>query len=216
LPRLKVPSVCLLQEANSWQVIGTAIALNLLIPQIPLVAGCALSILEVMLILVFYRPNGSMQGLRAFEYFVMLLVLAVVVCFCVEISLIRNTSAADVLRGYLPSRALVEQKALYQACGILGATVMPHSLYLGSGIVQARLYDYDLNAGLLPPTPTPDPSGNDDMEDEARKAYIPSLSAIRCMSKCSVFPLQSRLLPKQPPYPSHLCSHAAPIQKRNS
>ena len=160
--------------------IGTAIALNLLIPQIPLVAGCALSILEVMLILVFYRPSGSMRGLRAFEYFVMLLVLAVVVCFCVELSLIRNTSAAEVLRGYLPSRALVEQTALYQACGILGATVMPHSLYLGSGIVQARLYDYDLNAGLLPPAR--DPSGTEDTDDEARKEYIPSLSAIRRMS----------------------------------
>ncbi|KAK4044215.1 natural resistance-associated macrophage protein-domain-containing protein [Parachaetomium inaequale] len=165
------------------EVIGTAIALNLLIPQIPLVAGCALSILEVMLILLFYRPSGSMQGLRAFEYFVMLLVLAVVVCFCVELSLIRNTSAADVFRGYLPSRALVERTALYQACGILGATVMPHSLYLGSGIVQARLYDYDLNAGLLPPAR--DPSGTDDTDD-ARKEYIPSLSAIRHSLKYSI------------------------------
>jgi metal iron transporter len=62
-------------------VIGTAIALNLLIPQLPLVAGCAISIFDVLLILLFYRPNGSLKGLRAFEIFVMALVLGVVICF---------------------------------------------------------------------------------------------------------------------------------------
>lgn len=160
------------------QVIGTAIALNLLIPQIPLVAGCALSILEVMLILIFYRPNGSMKGLRTFEFFVMLLVLTVVVCFCIQLSLIRDTTAAEVFRGYLPSHFLVEQTALYQACGILGATVMPHSLYLGSGIVQARLYDYDNKSGLLPPVPSPVSSDTSTSGEEDRKDYIPSLAAI--------------------------------------
>jgi metal iron transporter len=174
-------------------VIGTAIALNLLIPQIPLVAGCALSILEVLLILVFYRPNGSMKGLRAFEYFVMLLVLAVVICFCIQLSLIEHISVAEVFRGYLPSSTLVERTALYQACGILGATVMPHSLYLGSGIVQSRLYDYDRTAGLLPPTPprSPTPSvlhGSHprSSSDSDRKEYIPSLAAIQHSLKYSV------------------------------
>ncbi|SPQ26905.1 1258400c-e2fd-4b82-a97e-6920b85d39bb [Thermothielavioides terrestris] len=170
------------------EVIGTAIALNLLIPQIPLVAGCALSILEVMVILVFYRPNGPMRGLRAFEYFVMVLVLAVVVCFCIQLSLIKNTSPGEVFRGYLPSSALIEQTALYQACGILGATVMPHSLYLGSGIVQSRLYEYDSKAGLLPPIPveSPAPSVFNDSSDSYRKEYIPSLAAIQHSLKYSV------------------------------
>lgn len=135
------------------EVIGTAIALNLLIPQILLVAGCAFSILEVMAILFFYNPNGAMKGLRIFEFSVMILVLAVVVCFCVQLSLIRDTSVGEVFQGYLPSAILIEQRALYQACGILGATVMPHSLYLGSGIVRARLFDYDSKSGLLPPSP---------------------------------------------------------------
>ncbi|KAK4164496.1 natural resistance-associated macrophage protein-domain-containing protein [Cladorrhinum sp. PSN259] len=164
------------------EVIGTAIAINLLIPQIPLVAGCALSILEVLLILLFYRPSGSMRGLRAFEFFVMLLVLTVVVCFCIQLSLIKDTAAGEVFRGYLPSRFLVEQTALYQACGILGATVMPHSLYLGSGIVQARLYDYDNKSGLLPPAPAPTPCDNasstGSTEEDERKNYIPSLAAV--------------------------------------
>ncbi|KAK3303334.1 natural resistance-associated macrophage protein-domain-containing protein [Chaetomium strumarium] len=171
------------------EVIGTAIALNLLIPQIPLVAGCALSILEVMLILVFYRPSGPMRGLRLFEYFVMVLVLAVVVCFCIQLSLIQNTTPREVFRGYLPSSVLVERTALYQACGILGATVMPHSLYLGSGIVQARLYEYDRKAGLLPPTPVESPAPsvlNNSDGDGPRKEYIPSLAAVQHSLKYSV------------------------------
>lgn len=90
------------------EVIGTAIALNLLIPQLPLVAGCALSILDVMLILIFYRPNGAMKGLRAFEVFVCILVLGVVICFCIQLSLIQGTHVGEVFRGYLPSGAIVE------------------------------------------------------------------------------------------------------------
>lgn len=90
------------------EVIGTAIALNLLIPKIPLVAGCALSICDVLLILLFYNPNGSMRGLRVFEMFVAGLVLGVVICFCIQLSLIENTSVGEVFKGYLPNSAIVE------------------------------------------------------------------------------------------------------------
>ena len=125
------------------EVIGTAIALNLLL-HIPLVAGCVISVLDVIVILFFYNPSGmSMRALRIFEFFVILLVLGVVVCFCFELSLIRDVSIGEVFKGYLPSSALVQSQGLYQSCGILGATVMPHSLYLGSGIVQSRLRDFD-------------------------------------------------------------------------
>ncbi|KAK8069727.1 hypothetical protein PG994_006343 [Apiospora phragmitis] len=132
------------------EVIGTAIALNLLIPKLPLVGGCAISIIDVMIILIFYRPQGSMKGLRGFEFFVMLLVLAVVICFCVQLSLIRDTTPGEVFKGFLPNNSVTDSEGLYQACGILGATVMPHSLYLGSGIVQSRLREYDDQNGLLP------------------------------------------------------------------
>ena len=91
------------------EVIGTAIALNLLF-HLPLVAGCAISIVDVLVILVFYRPSGSMRGLRLFELFVALLVLGVVVCFCFQLSLIRHTNVGEVFRGYLPSKVLVESK----------------------------------------------------------------------------------------------------------
>lgn len=96
--------------ANSIsQVIGTAISLNVLL-NVPLVAGCAISIVDVFIILLFYRPSGSMRAVRIFEYFVMLLVLGVVVCFCFQLSLIKHTSVGDVFRGYLPSKAIVESK----------------------------------------------------------------------------------------------------------
>ncbi|CCF36331.1 metal ion transporter metal ion transporter, partial [Colletotrichum higginsianum] len=164
------------------EVIGFAIGLNLLVPAIPLVAGCAISILDVMIILVFYRPHGSMRGLRMFEYFVIGLVLAVVVCFCIQLSLIKDTPVGEVFRGYLPSHAVVESQGLYQACGILGATVMPHSLYLGSGIVQARLRDYDTKHGLLPPG-----TGEVDLGGESvdKDYYAPSVRAIKHCLKTS-------------------------------
>ncbi|KAK5995041.1 Manganese transporter SMF1 [Cladobotryum mycophilum] len=167
------------------EVIGTAIALNLLIPKLPLVAGCALSILDVMAILFFYRPDGAMKGLRAFEFFVLLLVLGVVVCFCIQLSLIKHTSIGEVFKGYLPSDALVQSDGLYQACGILGATVMPHSLYLGSGIVQPRLKEYDQKHGLMPQEPVSAASSTiDDGFDKI--VYVPSLAAIKHSLKYSI------------------------------
>jgi metal iron transporter len=92
------------------EVIGTAIALNLLIPKLPLVAGCALSIVDVMFILIFYKPEGAMKGLRLFELFVCLLVMGVVICFCIELSMITG-SVGQVFRGYIPSSSLVESQA---------------------------------------------------------------------------------------------------------
>ncbi|KAJ9145205.1 NRAMP family [Coniochaeta hoffmannii] len=159
------------------EVIGFAIALNLLIPQIPLVAGCAISIVDVMVILFFYRPDRSMKGLRIFEFFIICLVLGVVICFCIQMSLIEDVSVKEIFRGYLPSQALAEAQSLYQACGIIGATVMPHSLYLGSGIVQPRLRDYDASRGLLPPELVSDSLSNTGGIDKGY--YVPSLRAIR-------------------------------------
>lgn len=160
------------------EVIGTAIALNLLL-NIPLVAGCAISIVDVIVILFFYRPDrSSMRGLRLFELFVSLLVVGVVICFCFQLSLIRDTSVGEVFRGYLPSKALVQGQGLYQACGILGATVMPHSLYLGSGLIQARLKDFDkTNNNFV------EPAESEYGEEETEVKYRPSISAIRsCLS----------------------------------
>ncbi|KAK1637520.1 metal ion transporter metal ion transporter [Colletotrichum phormii] len=172
------------------EVIGFAIGLNLLVPAIPLVAGCAISILDVMIILIFYRPHGSMRGLRIFEYFIIGLVLAVVVCFCIQLSLIKDTPVGEVFQGYLPSRAVVESQGLYQACGILGATVMPHSLYLGSGIVQARLREYDTKHNLLPPEMDEVDLNGDSID---KGYYVPSAKAIKHSLKTSTAELSISL-----------------------
>ncbi|KAM3553926.1 hypothetical protein MY1884_006406 [Beauveria asiatica] len=177
------------------EVIGTAIALNLLIPRLPLVAGVALSIVDVMFILIFYRPDGAMKGLRLFELFVCLLVLGVVVCFCLQLSMIHESSVGDVFRGFVPSRELVEPQALYQACGILGATVMPHSLFLGSGIVQPRLKEYDTQQGLIPAAPSPLSSSSSSATEYGHDkiVYVPSQAAIKHCLKYSIIELSTSL-----------------------
>ncbi|CAI7604529.1 unnamed protein product [Penicillium bialowiezense] len=167
------------------EVVGSAIALNLLL-NIPLVAGCAITLVDVLFILIFYRPNGTMWGLRLFEFFVMALVLGVVVCFCIQLSLLQDQSIGEVFRGYLPSSAIVKSEGLYQSCGILGATVMPHSLFLGSGVVQSRLKEFDVTSGYVD---TNVPLGSADGEVK----YRPSIYAIRGCMKYSIIELSLSL-----------------------
>ncbi|KAJ4266179.1 NRAMP-like transporter smf-3 [Fusarium torreyae] len=150
------------------EVIGFAIALNLLFPKVPLVAGCAISIADVMVILLFYNPDKSMRGLRIFEYFILCLVIGVVVCFCIQLSLIENTSVGQVFKGYLPSSSIIEQQGLY----------------LGSGIVQPRLREYDTRRGLVPPQPSASSATGNQVSEKAY--YIPSLAAIQSSLKTSV------------------------------
>lgn len=159
------------------EVIGTAIALSMLSNgKIPLVAGCAISIVDVLFILIFYRQNGaSLTARRMFEFFVAVLVLGVVICFCIQLSFIKGVSPREVFRGYVPSSALVQGQGLYQACGILGATVMPHSLYLGSGLVQDRLKDFDRAHNLL----TPELMEETDDDSDKDEFYRPSIKAIK-------------------------------------
>ena len=114
------------------EVIGTAIGLELLFG-LPLIVGAALTALDVFLILAFER-----FGFRKLEAFVISLLIVIAACFCVELLLARPDMAA-VARGLVPSTRLVsEPQMLYLALGILGATVMPHNLFLHSAIVQTR------------------------------------------------------------------------------
>ena len=129
----------------------------------------------MLIILIFYNPNGSTRRLRAFEYFVMVLVLGVVVCFCIQLSYIRDVPVGQVFDGFVPSSAVLNGQGIYLSCGILGATVMPHSLYLGSGLVQPRLIDFDVAAGNYRGTQATDRNN--------KNLYRPSLAAIRsCLS----------------------------------
>jgi manganese transport protein len=116
------------------EVIGTAIALNLLFG-LPLVVGVVLTAADVLLILALQA-----RGFRWLEAFVITLVVVIFTCFAVEMVL-SAPAVSGVFGGLLPSPEIVTDPAmLYIAIGILGATVMPHNLYLHSAIVQTRRY----------------------------------------------------------------------------
>lgn len=127
------------------EVVGTAIALQILFG-IPLLVGVALTVLDVLIILIFYKPEEhSMKQVRLFELFVTVLVSATIICFILELFKISVPSKLELFEGFLPSKVIFENKqAMYISLGILGATVMPHSLYLGSSVVKPRLNEYDL------------------------------------------------------------------------
>jgi manganese transport protein len=114
------------------EVIGSAIALNLLFG-IPLIWGVCLTALDVLLILLLQN-----KGFRWLEAFVISLVITIGVCFAVELVMAKPAIAA-VMQGLVPTTQIVTNPImLYIAIGILGATVMPHNLYLHSSIVQTR------------------------------------------------------------------------------
>jgi manganese transport protein len=117
------------------EVIGSAIALNLLF-KIPLVIGVCITALDVLA--VMYLQN---KGFRLIEALVITLILTIGGCFLAEI-IFSKPSVAAVMGGFLPKFEIVRNPAmLYVAIGILGATVMPHNLYLHSSIVQTRKYE---------------------------------------------------------------------------
>jgi manganese transport protein len=114
------------------EVIGSAIALNLLFG-IPLIWGVCLTALDVLLILLLQH-----RGFRYLEAFIIALVVTIGACFALELVLARPDLGA-VARGFVPTPQIVTNpNMLYIAIGILGATVMPHNLYLHSSIVQTR------------------------------------------------------------------------------
>ena len=144
---------CAIIATDVAEVIGTAIALNILI-RVPLPAGVVITIIDVLTVMVAYKPGASsMRFVRYFEMGVAALVVGVCICFAVELAYIpKTTSARHVFRGFVPSKQMFDHNGIYTAISILGATVMPRSLFLGSGLVQPRLLDYDIahhNLGVL-------------------------------------------------------------------
>ena len=117
------------------EVIGTAIALQLLFG-IPLVWGVCLTALDVLLILVLQQ-----YGFRKLEAFIVALLIIIAGCFAFELAF-SSPSLSAIASGLVPRAEIVSNPAmLYIAIGILGATVMPHNLYLHSSIVQTRRFD---------------------------------------------------------------------------
>jgi manganese transport protein len=122
------------------EVIGTAIALQLLFG-IPLIAGALLTALDAFLLLLLIN-----RGFRLLEAFVIALLVVIAACFLLQIAAAAPSWPA-VLRGFVPSPQIVtNREMLYVAIGILGATVMPHNLYLHSSVVQTRAYEPSIEA----------------------------------------------------------------------
>ncbi len=120
------------------EVIGTAIGLNLLFG-IPLEIGVIITALDVFVILALQR-----SGFRYLEAFVITLLMIIAVCFALQIAM-ADPNWGQVIRGFAPTTEIVKNPdMLYLALGILGATVMPHNLYLHSAIVQTRNYGHTL------------------------------------------------------------------------
>jgi manganese transport protein len=116
------------------EVIGTAIGLNLLF-HIPLEIGVLITALDVFLVL--WMQN---LGFRWVEAFIVTLMGVIALCFVVQIAM-ANPDWAAVIKGFAPTTEIIRNPdMLYLAIGIIGATVMPHNLYLHSGVVQTRRF----------------------------------------------------------------------------
>lgn len=111
------------------EVLGMAIGLNLLLG-IPLVWGVCISVLDTFLLLFLQR-----LGMRKLEAFIIALIAIIGVCFLVEMMYVQPPMG-EIVKGFVPH--IPNKSALYIAIGIIGATVMPHNLYLHSALVQTR------------------------------------------------------------------------------
>src|SRR6184192_3690639 len=117
------------------EVVGSAIGLQLLF-KIPLVWGCLITASDVMLVLYLQT-----KGFRYIEAIVIALIAVIGTCFAAEL-IFSKPSVTGILSGLVPGPHIVANQAmLYVSIGILGATVMPHNLYLHSSIVQTRKFE---------------------------------------------------------------------------
>lgn len=174
------------------EVIGTAIALNILI-KVPLPAGVAITCVDVLTVMIGYRPgSSSIKMIKIFEYAVAILVFGVFICFAVELAYIpKSTSVRHVFRGFVPSKQMFQNNGMYDAISILGATVMPHSLFLGSALVQPRLLEYDIdhnNYSVLREDEH-DLKNKEVIMEERYYDYRPTMDSIRYCMKYSMVEL---------------------------
>ena len=114
------------------EIVGMAIGLNLLFG-LPLIWGISLTALDTILLLFLLK-----KGIRSMEVFIVSLVFIIGISFLIEMFIV-SPVYSDVLLGFVPSE--LSGSALYIAIGIIGATVMPHNLYLHSSLVQTRKFD---------------------------------------------------------------------------
>ncbi|KAG7447417.1 putative transporter of the NRAMP family [Guyanagaster necrorhizus] len=122
------------------ELLGSAIALCLLFPALEIWHGVLITAFDVLLILALGDPLGGRPA-RIFEIIIAILVIAVLICMCIIIARVHVDWPLAFL-GYVPSKYILKDGALYTSVGIIGATVMPHSLFLGSALAtQDRVSD---------------------------------------------------------------------------
>lgn len=116
------------------EVIGGAIALNLLFG-LPIIWGVILTVFDVLVLLFLMK-----LGFRKIEAIVITLISVIMIVFVYEVA-ISDPVIADMLKGFIPQKEIFDRSQLTMALGIVGATVMPHNLYLHSSIAQTRNYN---------------------------------------------------------------------------
>ncbi|KAF9056670.1 natural resistance-associated macrophage protein-domain-containing protein [Panaeolus papilionaceus] len=153
------------------ELLGSAIGFCLLFPKLPLWAGVVLTAADVLVFLSFTDPSrGQGRPVRMFEYTIIALVLAVFGCF-IALLIKAQPDWSEVFMGYIPNKGLFQSEpdAVYAAVGILGATVMPHALFLGSSLAtQDRVTDPLPETSLPTPTTNQSPS----LRAKAKLAFI--------------------------------------------
>jgi metal iron transporter len=158
---------CVCTETS--QVVGTACALNLLIPKLPLDAALFLTIFDALFILAFYSNTGNLRSIRYFELFVASLVLIIFICVAVMLGQV-SAPPNPTWDGFLPSREIFVGDGLFASCAMIGGMLMPHALYVGSSIGRPRLLHYDAKYQI---------TNHDQEAAPADVFYRPSLRAIK-------------------------------------
>jgi len=158
------------------EIIGGAIALNLLFG-LNIVAGVIITAFDVFIILLLYRPNGTMRGIRWFEFGVSMLVLGVVICLAIELAKTPHIDGKAVMEGFVPSGVIFSADGIFASLGILGATIMPHAIFLGSHLSLPRVREFDRQYH-------PERIEKDDHGTEFH--WEPSISAIRATLSYSI------------------------------
>lgn len=117
-------------------VIGTALALKMLL-NLPFIFGVLLTILDVFVVLWFMR-----FGIRRIEAIVVISIITVGIIFAIEVSHV-HPNAGQIFQGFIPNKTIfTNQDKLILSLSIVGATIMPHNIYLHSSLAQSRRYDY--------------------------------------------------------------------------
>ncbi|KAH6911092.1 natural resistance-associated macrophage protein-domain-containing protein [Coprinopsis sp. MPI-PUGE-AT-0042] len=122
------------------ELLGSAIALCMLFPKLELWHGVLITAFDVIVILAFRDPLRG-RPVRMFELLIGGMVIAVLICMAIVISKV-DVDWGDAFQGYIPSKYIFQSGGLYTSVGILGATVMPHSLFIGSALATQDRIEY--------------------------------------------------------------------------